>query len=535
MNIGYTPFQRFLLGGMVLWCVATWSASAQSNIVVNGSFEEGALGWQMGAGSFCFHPSWGAPEGSNEIALGGELTQELNTVPGRDYLLQFAVRGSITPCVTWGDTIFDAFTNSAVVVYWREFYCYAHAVSNLTRLTFSLPASVTQVIMDDIRVGWLQEPISFRSQPSSLSGYEGSTVSFTADAQGGPPLCYQWKFNGTSIANGTNRSLVLSSLRTVQAGSYSVVVSNVAGSLTSSPAVLNVEPAATGPIIILQPESQTLAVGYGFSLRALALGASPLTYLWTMNGTNLSDATNSSVVFDSIQTNNAGTYTVLVSNHFGTSLSLPAVLSLTNATGGGGLLVTNNTPVRDVDGVTRLDGTNYLAQYYVGPTPDVLRPIGPRRSFKTGSWAGFLTGLGVTIPDVPPNGTVYVQLRAWEAAWGATYEEARGNGGKYGFSEIRACTARFPGPFAVIPGFNLRAGLPFFYTGRLASGGHQSDGSWQIILTGEPGFRYLIEKRSPPNDWSPWLVVTNVTGTVTFEETNPVQHPVHFYRSRILD
>jgi hypothetical protein len=238
--------------------------------------------------------------------------------------------------------------------------------------------------------------------------------------------------------------------------------------------------------------------------------------------------------FDAIQSGQSGAYTVVVSNALGSVASLPAVLTVTNATGGGRITVTNNTPLLDVDGTTRLAGSNYVAQVYIGPSPDLLRPLGPRAHLRTGTFAGFIVGPRLQIPDVPANSTVYAQMRAWEAAWGACYEEARAAGGKYGCSEIRPFTTKSTYQFfSLVPGFSLRAGLPFFTTGRLSAGARLPDGTPQYVLQGEAGFRYLVERKNPPNQWWPWLVVTNVTGTVVFSA--PAAEAVEFFRARLLD
>ena len=83
--------------------------------------------------------------------------------------------------------------------------------------------------------------------------------------------------------------------------------------------------------------------------------------------------------------------------------------------------------------------------------------------------------------------------------------------------------------------FSLRAGEPFFTTGRLAFGNSLPDGTRQIVLTGEAGTRYLIEKRIVPNNWVPFRTLTNTTGTATFSDTNQNSQAVQFYRARILD
>ena len=81
---------------------------------------------------------------------------------------------------------------------------------------------------------------SILTQPASQAVSGGATVTFTVAAAGTPPLSYQWCFSGTNIAGATGTSLTLSDVQPAQAGLYAVVVSNVAGSVSSSNAVLTV-------------------------------------------------------------------------------------------------------------------------------------------------------------------------------------------------------------------------------------------------------------------------------------------------------
>jgi len=59
-------------------------------------------------------------------------------------------------------------------------------------------------------------------------------------AGGTPPLSYQWRFNSTNIIGATNDSYSLANVQLTNGGDYSVVVSNTAGTVTSSNAVLRV-------------------------------------------------------------------------------------------------------------------------------------------------------------------------------------------------------------------------------------------------------------------------------------------------------
>jgi uncharacterized repeat protein (TIGR03803 family) len=85
------------------------------------------------------------------------------------------------------------------------------------------------------------------TQPASQTGIAGGNVSFYVTVFGAPPLCYQWLENGTNLADGANisgsaaRVLTLSNITPASAATYSVIVSNALGSVTSSNAVLTVE------------------------------------------------------------------------------------------------------------------------------------------------------------------------------------------------------------------------------------------------------------------------------------------------------
>jgi len=514
------------------------SGFAQSNIVVNGSFETGASvdGWGFG-GSLGVYPNSAAADGQVSVVVMTTLYQDLNTIPGRDYVLSYALqKSSGAPTVTWGGNPVAPFTNIITGdAFWQYRYVYVQASSDVTHLQFNAPGNI-----DDVKVGWLQEPIRILSQPQSLTGLEGRTATFSVEADGAPPLQYQWLFNGNPVPGGTNRVLVLTPLQRSQAGQYSVSIHNASGTTNSGGADLQIVPPATTPEIIFQPVGDICPQGYVCILNVIAVGAPPLSYQWQVNGTNIPAATNAGLRFESVQPSDGGAYSVLVSNYLGTAQSLPALLSVTNTSGGGRVIfdtTTNNAPIFDVDGVTRLSGSSYAAQLYAGPTPSVVRPVGPIYYFPVGPNAGFIKNISRTIPDVAGGQVAQIQVRAWETAAGASYEEARAAGGKFGFSKLLPTQTGTGTSLNRVPmqSFSLRAGKPFFITGKLSVGEKLPDGTFQLILTGEAGARYLIEKRFPPNNWTPFLTVTNATGTVLFTDPAQQQHTVQFYRSRILD
>jgi hypothetical protein len=78
--------------------------------------------------------------------------------------------------------------------------------------------------------------------PQSATVFVGDNVTFNETASGSRPLYYQWQLDGTNVPNATGAVLNLNSVTTSQAGSYTVVVSNSVGPVTSTPpAVLRVK------------------------------------------------------------------------------------------------------------------------------------------------------------------------------------------------------------------------------------------------------------------------------------------------------
>jgi hypothetical protein len=74
-------------------------------------------------------------------------------------------------------------------------------------------------------------------QPLSQAALPGSNATFVVIA-GTPPLAYQWRFNSGNLSGATNSTLTITNVQPVNAGAYSVVISNSSGALTSPPASL---------------------------------------------------------------------------------------------------------------------------------------------------------------------------------------------------------------------------------------------------------------------------------------------------------
>jgi hypothetical protein len=124
-------------------------------------------------------------------------------------------------------------------------------------------------------------PPAIITPPASVTTNAGATVSFTVAVVGTGPLSYQWLGNAHPLADAgdvsgsTNATLTLTAVSQTNAGSYAVIVTNLAGSVTSTVAALIVN--QPPPLVLSAPQrlddgsvqfSVSGAVGQGFAILA---------------------------------------------------------------------------------------------------------------------------------------------------------------------------------------------------------------------------------------------------------------------------
>jgi sugar lactone lactonase YvrE len=119
--------------------------------------------------------------------------------------------------------------------------------------------------------------------------------------------------------------LVFRSVTTNDTGDYRVIVSDSSGSVTSDVATLTV---VLPPAIVAQPTAQSVLVSSNVTFTVIADGTSPLHYHWQLNGANLTGATNSNYSIGSVATNDAGDYSVIITNNYGSVTSSVAKLTV---------------------------------------------------------------------------------------------------------------------------------------------------------------------------------------------------------------
>jgi hypothetical protein len=152
-------------------------------------------------------------------------------------------------------------------------------------------------------------------------------------ATGTAPLSYQWNKNGTAITGATSPTYTTPATTNSDSGAqFTVLISNTAGSVTSSAAILTVNAAPVAPSITTQPASQTVTTGQTASFSVAASGTAPLSYQWRKNNVTISGATSSSYTTPATtSSDNGAQFTVVVSNTAGSATSNAATLTVNSS------------------------------------------------------------------------------------------------------------------------------------------------------------------------------------------------------------
>jgi hypothetical protein len=171
--------------------------------------------------------------------------------------------------------------------------------------------------------------------PASQTVRARSNVTFSVTAAGEPPLFYQWRTNGVPVTDGgrfsgaTSTTLHITDVSYLDGAAYSVLITNCVGAVVSSPAQLTV---LAPPEITLSPTSSILKTGSTATFRAAAIGATPLSYRWQLDGrdlnndTRISGADTPNLTVRNVTGADERGYSLRVTNDYGSAVSLPAHL-----------------------------------------------------------------------------------------------------------------------------------------------------------------------------------------------------------------
>src|SRR5580704_16660703 len=137
-------------------------------------------------------------------------------------------------------------------------------------------------------------PPSIATPPASVDVTVGQTATFSVIAAGSAPLSYQWQKNATAVSGATSSTYTTPATTAADDRTFfTVVVSDSAGSVTSSAGMLSVHTVGVAPSITTPPASVDVNVGQTATFSVIAAGSAPLSFQWQKNGTAVNGATSS--------------------------------------------------------------------------------------------------------------------------------------------------------------------------------------------------------------------------------------------------
>ena len=247
------------------WYFSGWSGSIgdainPTNIFVNGNFTITGI----------FLPQ---PTNTVTVVTNGSGSIALNP-PGGSYASNTTVTATATPSAGW---VFTGWSGAAT--------------GAVNPLPLGLVTNLTLT-------GTFAQLPAFDVQPQSTTNVTGSTVTFTSDSVGTAPVAYQWYFGGGPLTGATASSLSLSNVQATQAGSYSVVATNLYGAATSSVALLVVTNGGGSTNVVNTPTDAALraAVAAGGWVSLTCNGTIALTNTITLTKNVILDASGVNLV-----------------------------------------------------------------------------------------------------------------------------------------------------------------------------------------------------------------------------------------------
>jgi len=324
-------------------------------------------------------------------------------------------------------------------------------------------------------------PPVITAQPQSQTVSQGAGATFIVVASGTAPLSYQWRFNAAPIAGATASTYTVDDAQPADAGSYSVIVTNTAGSVTSADAILTVDTVVNPPAITSQPASQTVIAGQGATFTVTASGTAPLSYQWRYNAAPIAGATASTYTRGDVQIADAGSYSVVVTNPAGSVTSADAVLTVhflltATATAGGTVSKNPNYASYAPNDVVTLTATPDTGSEFLGWSGDASGTENPLAVTMTGNKlisANFFSTTDIILDNT--NAAV-----TFTGLW----ETGSATAGKYGPDYRFAVTAVGGLSNAVFRPYIYNSGYYDVYVWYASGSNRATNAPWSIVYDG---------------------------------------------------
>jgi hypothetical protein len=386
-------------------------------------------------------------------------------------------------------------------------------------------------------------PVSF---DTTGSGFDTLLAVYTGTSVAGPTLVAE--NNNLSPTNTASRV----TFNAVSNTTYRVAVDGFPGPLSLGVLKLSWS-GPMPPTITSQPISTNLPAGASVQFTVGVSGTAPFQYQWRRSGTNVLDdervsgATSPTLTIGKIYATDAGSYSVVISNAWGSVTSTPA-----------NLIVIDNPRVVYINHHTAQLGGSVTV-------PVHMQAVGNERTFQFSIVFDptLLTNPGVTVGANTAGATLSVDstqagsgrigvtltlLPGQTLPASSTLEIARVTFNVAGGASNGAVTVVGFGNQPVARSVLSTNGTPLvalFVAGSVtlenwtatASGQIMGNGSFQLSLIGPPSRSYVIEATTnlTTQSWVP--VSTNQTslgGLLQFLDTDATNHPYRFFRARMV-
>jgi hypothetical protein len=244
--------------------------------------------------------------------------------------------------------------------------------------------------------------------------------------------------------------------------------------------------AVTSPVVIAAPKSITVTAGSNATFGVTVRGTPPLHYQWKFGDADLPGATDSSYTRTNAQPDDAGSYSVTVTNVVGSTTSPVAVLTVRVSPS-----ITAQPQSQTVNA-----GTNVSFTAAASGTAPLLYQWQKNGANISGATTSVLSLTNVSLSD-EGNYIMAVANSAGEASTDSAT-----------LTVLLPPAARFDSP-------NL---LP--------------DGTLRLVATGGVNFTYTVEASTNLTDWVALTNIFNQIGTFEFIDSDTTNHGYRFYRAR---
>jgi alpha-tubulin suppressor-like RCC1 family protein len=210
-------------------------------------------------------------------------------------------------------------------------------VAQIAAANTTLDALVAAVQAPQADSALLVPKISLAPVSVSVQAPDAARFSVRADSVLTP--LYQWQMSsdgGTTYSDlpgATNAVYTITATQTTDSGRlFRARVYNAGGSAVSSAASLSVTaPAPTGPLITSQPQHASAPYGQAATFSVTASSPQAMSYQWSRDGAPITGATDPSYVIPmTVPGDDGANFTVVVTNGVGSTLSVPARLTVTD-------------------------------------------------------------------------------------------------------------------------------------------------------------------------------------------------------------